>query len=327
MPRLTKDMLVAAGQKSIRKHRDDTIDKYLARLTHINLARRKLDTLDHINLCHRLMVAYLYENRILRISNIGACTRMTHLYLQDNKIERIESLGRLKHLSVLSLSKNKITVVEGLHTLRNLKELIIDSQALPPGEQLVFDPRTLDALTPSLTRLDVSGNNLHSVWDIFALQRLETLLITNNTLTDLGGVMELLKSLPFLSTLSVKGNPFCLMSKFKEELVVSSRSLQILDGQDITPTYREFLSNWKTVLDSRREAAFISRKATPPDPYARPALKRVGVTLSPKFPSRLRATNTFFLPPMTGGPPPSVSGARSATLAGRTDHAPTGNTT
>ena len=45
------------------------------------------------------------------------------------------------------LGHNCITVVEGLEGLKNLRELHLESQALPEGEKLIFDPRTLRSIS------------------------------------------------------------------------------------------------------------------------------------------------------------------------------------
>jgi len=45
------------------------------------------------------------------------------------------------------LDYNAITVVEGLETLQNLTELHVSHQALPDGEKLLFDPRSIAAVS------------------------------------------------------------------------------------------------------------------------------------------------------------------------------------
>lgn len=51
------------------------------------------------------------------------------------------------------LGGNSITVVEGLEQLKELKELYIESQRLPPGEKLLFDPHAVLSLSVRNTRL------------------------------------------------------------------------------------------------------------------------------------------------------------------------------
>ena len=48
------------------------------------------------------------------------------------------------------LGHNSITVVEGLENVESLTELHIENQSLPPGESLLFDPRTMEALSVCL---------------------------------------------------------------------------------------------------------------------------------------------------------------------------------
>ena len=48
------------------------------------------------------------------------------------------------------LGSNSITVVEGLENLESLRELHIEKQSLPLGEKLLFEPRSLQALSVSM---------------------------------------------------------------------------------------------------------------------------------------------------------------------------------
>lgn len=50
---------------------------------------------------------------------------------------------------------NQISVVEGLENLSNLEELHIENQNLPLGEKLIFEPRTLQALSVSSFVLNI----------------------------------------------------------------------------------------------------------------------------------------------------------------------------
>lgn len=58
------------------------------------------------------------------------------------------------------LSGNAITVVEGLETLHNLRELSIANQRLPEGEKLLFDPRSLLAISVSKSKQTWYINNM-----------------------------------------------------------------------------------------------------------------------------------------------------------------------
>ena len=54
------------------------------------------------------------------------------------------------YILVRYLSDNAISVVEGLEGCGQLSELHIANQRLPEGEKLLFDPRTLQAITVSI---------------------------------------------------------------------------------------------------------------------------------------------------------------------------------
>lgn len=63
------------------------------------------------------------------------------------------------------LGSNSITVVEGLENLESLRELHIEKQSLPPGEKLLFEPRSLQAISVSTLLLKSvrPGSNV-DVW-------------------------------------------------------------------------------------------------------------------------------------------------------------------
>ena len=63
-----------------------------------------------------------------------------------------------------------------------LSELHIEQQTLAEGEKLLFDPRTLSAISGSLTILNVSGNNMDELVDLKVLRRLSHFVAEDNLL-------------------------------------------------------------------------------------------------------------------------------------------------
>lgn len=96
------------------------------------------------------LVLYLYDNKLPQFPNLAGCTVLTHLYLQNNQIQQIDFVQFLPSLQHLYLSRNRISVLEGLHMCTMLEELFIDYQELPFGEKLLFDPRSIAALSRTL---------------------------------------------------------------------------------------------------------------------------------------------------------------------------------
>lgn len=61
----------------------------------------------------------------------------------------MENLESLQNLQKLYLGHNNIIVVEGLQNTKKLQELHIESQRIPLGESLCFEPRSAFTLSVS----------------------------------------------------------------------------------------------------------------------------------------------------------------------------------
>lgn len=66
------------------------------------------------------------------------------------------NLSHATYSLVRYLGGNSITVVEGIDRLELLEELHIENQKLPPGEKLLFDPRSLHAISVSTSAVLMS---------------------------------------------------------------------------------------------------------------------------------------------------------------------------
>lgn len=69
------------------------------------------------------------------------------IYLASLSPRRSEKIYSKPCLFCRYLGGNYIAVVEGLEGLEELRELHVESQRLPLGEKLLFDPRTLRSLS------------------------------------------------------------------------------------------------------------------------------------------------------------------------------------
>ncbi|XP_043923104.1 protein phosphatase 1 regulatory subunit 42 isoform X2 [Protopterus annectens] len=212
MVRLTID-LIAKSSIHVKNRRDEPLENYLKKLTHLNFSNKNIDEIDDLSVCRSLTVLYLYDNCITRISNLGFASSLTHLYLQNNSIRNIENLSSLHRLSKLYLGGNCIAVVEKLEGLDDLKELHIENQQLPPGEKLLFDPRTLQSLSE---------------------------------------VEHVLKKWHSLQRLDLIRNPVCIKPKYRDRIIVASKHLEFLDGKEVNQMAREFLINWKASRDGKK---------------------------------------------------------------------------
>ncbi|XP_030046027.1 protein phosphatase 1 regulatory subunit 42 isoform X2 [Microcaecilia unicolor] len=208
---------------------------------------------DDISLCKNLIVLYLYDNSITQIRNLQFASNLTHLYLQNNLISCIENLTALKKLEKLYLSGNYITVIEGLEGLEELRELHVDSQRLPPGEKLLFDPRTLQSLAKSLLVLTISNNNIDELGELAILENLTQLEAVDNQLKYIEDLEFILSKWNKLWKLDLRGNPVCQTTKYRDRLIIMSKTLESLDGKEIQELARQFLMNWKASKDAKKK--------------------------------------------------------------------------
>lgn len=250
MVRLTLQLIAKNSALKLRK--EETISQYLKKITHINFSDRNIDAVEDISLCKNLSVLYLYDNHITEITNLNYASNLTHLYLQNNCISCLENLRSLKKLEKLYLGGNYIAVIEGLEGLEKLRELHVESQRLPLGEKLLFDPRSLHSLAKSLSILNISNNNIDDIRDLETLENLNQLTAVDNQLQHVKDLEFLLEKLLKLWKMDLNGNPVCLKPKYRDRLILMSKSLEFLDGKEIKNMERQFLMNWKASKDAKK---------------------------------------------------------------------------
>lgn len=254
MVKLTIDLISRGTSGYTKKKRDETMQQYLRRLTHLYLENKGIDEVgDDISLCRNLSVLYLYDNHLTMIPNLMQNQFLTMLYLQNNSISRIEGLHPLIRLTKLYLGGNCITVIEGLEKLQQLQELHIENQILPPGEKLLFDPRSLKAIALSLKVLNVSGNNLDSIRDLEGLRSVSHFTAIDNQLNDMKELAHVFGQWFDLNKLDLMGNPLCHKAKYKDRIIVMAKKLDTLDGKQISETAKQFLQNWHANKETQKK--------------------------------------------------------------------------
>ncbi|KAA3671352.1 protein phosphatase 1 regulatory subunit 42 [Paragonimus westermani] len=256
--------LLCKSTSNLKKRKiEQTPEQYLKQITHLYLNGKRLDEIGpELSLCRNLNVLYLYDNALKAIPDLSVVPQLTHLYLQNNHISRIDNLSSLSRLEKLFLSRNRITVVEGLEGLFSLRELRVDNQRLSPGESLLFDDQTVAALAKNLARLDVAGNYLDSLEDFIPLTCLSYLCVSNNQLDSITELTKVLSSWPQLKQLEIYGNPVMSKPRARDAIIISSKSLEILDDKLIPQPTRRFLENWNQFKGFRLEASEVAMKPT-----------------------------------------------------------------
>lgn len=146
---------------------------------------------------------------------------MKHLYLQNNNISRIKGLDTLKNLKKLYLGYNKISVIEKIDKLSELEELHIERQELN-GENLCFDPRTIEQLSNSLSLLNISNNNLSSIRDLTPLRLLKILKASGNNISDFKETADVLGCMYYIAEADFTGSPMTKMHRYRETIIAKT---------------------------------------------------------------------------------------------------------
>lgn len=285
MPRLNVELLVRCTGHAGKRRRDETVEQFLSRVTHLYCADKGIETIENLSNCRRVSVLYLYDNCINKIDGLDCCANLTHLYMQNNNIRVLENLSSLYRLTKLYLSHNTISVVEGLTELACLSELHIAHQKLPEGEVLHFDPRSLQAIAPRLLVLNVSGNRLNTIEDLSCLTELTQFQATDNQLSSMKELARVFSRWPRLQKLELMRNPLTSRYKYHDRVVTMCYCLEMLDGREIGDLERQFLFSWKAMRKSRHRQV-IKPAVDHPDSSRLPALfagKSIGL---PALPAR-----------------------------------------
>ncbi|XP_058630694.1 centriolin isoform X2 [Onychostoma macrolepis] len=144
------------------------------------------------------------------IENLEKCERLHVLNLSNNRIERIEKLEKLFQLRELHLSSNRIRKIEGLEHMTNLQVL------------------------------NLAFNNIEHlpVWMAKKLRSLHTINLQRNKIFSLHEITKL-KPLKNLTSLTLAENPISSLPHYHLFLIFHLRSLEMLDGQPVSPQERE----------------------------------------------------------------------------------------
>ncbi|PRW59455.1 dynein assembly factor axonemal [Chlorella sorokiniana] len=205
------------------------------------------------------------------------------LYANFRGFTAIGALEAYTGLRALFLEGNALDSVAGLPPLPELRCLFLQQNAL-----LALEPGVLAAL-PQLDTLNVGGNALTSLAGLAGCTQLRTLVaadnslaftdalaalatctqlesvdLQNNKLEDGQALLGLLKGLPHLKCLYLRGNP--LVSKlpsYRKTTIAALPGLTYLDDRPITELERACAEAWAAGgLDGEREAraAFHQRE-------------------------------------------------------------------
>uniref|UniRef100_A0A7S0R4Q2 Dynein assembly factor 1, axonemal homolog n=1 Tax=Pyramimonas obovata TaxID=1411642 RepID=A0A7S0R4Q2_9CHLO len=187
------------------------------------------------------------------------------LYLHFKGFHAIENLEEYTGLKALFLEGNAIDSLDGLQGLTNLKCLFIQQNCIPEIEEGVLDTLT------ELSNFNLSNNNIRKLQNLQNLTCLHTLQLANNFLPNIESIshlrecpsisvldlsnnkiegtyeelIELLKAMPNLSVVYLKGNPIVNNIKsYRKNLIASMPKLTYLDDRPVFPNERRCAEAW-----------------------------------------------------------------------------------
>ncbi|XP_048046039.1 centriolin isoform X1 [Megalobrama amblycephala] len=180
---------------------------------------------------------YITEDLIRRLTKCENLVLVRTLDLStsrgsDKQFRYIEHLDKCEHLQVLNLNNNRIERIEKLEKLCQLQELHLSSNRIQKIEGLEHMTK--------LQVLNLAFNNIEHlpVWMAKKLKSLQTINLHSNKIFSLHEMAKL-KPLKNLTSLTLAENPVSSLPHYHLFLIFHLRSLEILDGQPISPQERE----------------------------------------------------------------------------------------
>ncbi|XP_059139857.1 BOS complex subunit NOMO1-like isoform X2 [Physella acuta] len=231
-----------------------------ADLQDINIiAFRRMNQMDisgnirtNLKFLHTLKVSLVSEAQPDTPIHIVALSKSSFFFLptlvMDNKIVVLSAMVKLtldfiaRGTSGYTQKKRDETLPQYIRRLTHLylENKNIDDVRLPAGEQLLFDPRTLNALSGCLQVLNVSGNHLTDINELSQLCHLSSLIAADNLLNGMKELAQLLATWTSLTRLDLTGDlPPLRSAPLRQRSISSLPPKQFDDILTISKTHQK----------------------------------------------------------------------------------------
>lgn len=115
---------------------------------------------------------------------------------------------------------------------------------MPQGVAFEFDEYSLAAISGSLRNLDIPNSNVFATKALYYLEGLDHLNLKDNHVSDFEQeICPILQTMNCLRVLNLKNNPVTGITKYRDQVVLLSRSVEELDGRDVSDQERKYLVN------------------------------------------------------------------------------------
>eukprot|EP00741_Cyanophora_paradoxa_P007263 tig00001095_g7026.t1 len=249
-------------------------------VSHLDLSGKGITSTAGIEEFRSVVALFLLDNQLETLQGLHVMTRLKHLYIQTNLIRYLRGLENCRALEKLYANNNFISRLEGLQNCSSLVELHLQSQQIPPGEPFSFDPLSIQALSGSLTVLNLSGCGVAECAPLGALRALERLNLSSNALASFADVAQMLEGARSLQELDARFNPVAGHRRWRREALGRGAALRVLDEKAVTPMERDNVAVTTALrpgpmddldaLDLRGSKASFRAPAPPPPPRPGP---------------------------------------------------------
>lgn len=211
-------------------------------ITDLDLAGRRLRSLDGVEHCHNLLnldvsYQYLIESTgfesLLDLASLKQLSKLEQLNIQGNALGSLPEICGLQNLRIVDCSANRITDFQPFTTLPVLRQLDLTNNDLERIDDF--------GASTNLEVLVLSGNPLREVYGLESLLKLKELRLDGTKL----GKIPRLAGLHQLETLSLRGVPIQSL-----EGIEALRNLKTLDVR-MTGLPAEAINELKIALSAQ----------------------------------------------------------------------------
>ncbi|XP_050408807.1 leucine-rich repeat and IQ domain-containing protein 1 [Patella vulgata] len=226
--------------------------KDLGKLQVVNLSHNKISAIHGLDGCINIRYLDLAHNKITRLGGLSSLRRLHTLLCNNNQLIDTSGLSDVVMLQILDVSNNHLQSLTDVYNSCLLQKLVVSNnnlQQVPDlSNNVLLDEldlcnnsiSSLSSLStywlPLLHTLKLDQNSISELPNLANLFLLQTALLSQNEIVDVGNVTSSLSNCQQLKTISVEGNPAFDDPDNRTKLTKCFSRLSKIDKQDVQPS-------------------------------------------------------------------------------------------